>query len=60
MSTTPFLGFRLSEGTQRQGRPCETFQMSNVDYATRSPEPGTLLLIGSGLAGLALRRRRRS
>ena len=57
MSTTPFLGFRLSEGTQ-QGA-VETFQMSNVEYAP-VPEPGTLLLIGSGLAGLAMRRRRRS
>ncbi len=61
MSTTPFLGFQISEGTQGSGPgSVETFQMSNVAYAAPVPEPGTLLLIGSGLAGLAMRRRRRS
>jgi hypothetical protein len=42
--------------------------VGNVDFAVDSvafaaepvPEPGTLLLIGSGLTGLALRRRRRA
>jgi hypothetical protein len=35
------------------------FQMDNVEYNAATPEPGTLLLMGSGILGLTgvLRRR---
>ena len=53
----------FSDGSTRTGtyvRLIEQDVGAEVDIVTDPvPEPGTLLLIGSGLTGLALRRRRR-
>ena len=35
------------------------FKLSGVQYVERVPEPGTLALLGLGIAGLGLARRRR-
>ena len=36
------------------------FKLSGVQYVERVPEPGTLALLGLGIAGLGLARRRRT
>jgi hypothetical protein len=52
LASLDFQGFNFVAPTTPRG-----FQLDNIDV-TPVPEPGTLMLIGSGLAGLALRRRR--
>ena len=46
-----------------QNSTCDTgddyFKLSGVQYVERVPEPGTLALLGLGIAGLGLARRRR-
>lgn len=54
LSSLEFQGYNLLGPTTPRG-----FMLDNID-STEVPEPGTLTLIGAGLAGLGLRRRRRS
>ncbi len=54
-SDTPFTMVRLQ--TDGQGGSAETYNLDNMVFAP-VPEPGTMLLVGSGLVGLALKRRR--
>ncbi len=51
-----FTSVLLTEGTQASG--VETFYLDNMVYAP-VPEPGTFLLLGCGLAGIALYTRKR-
>ena len=62
---TGFFGFTSDElftsltFGQELGDCCnEVFQMDNVSFATSVPEPDTLALLGIGLAGIGLARRK--
>lgn len=58
VSDTPFQAMKLTEGSFNGGVVWETFDMDNMSYAP-VPEPGTLLLLGAGLFGTGVLRRRR-
>jgi hypothetical protein len=60
VSTSPWsLTVRLLEDTYLTNRLTLDFSTLSGDYTVATPEPATMLLLGSGIAGLMINRRRR-
>jgi hypothetical protein len=60
-STIPFIGLEITGADCSAGRDFETYILQGLSYeaADAVPEPSTLILVGAGLGGLVLWRRRK-
>ena len=60
IADTPFDSVTFEEGSNEPNLRNETFDMDAARFVASVPEPAVLALLGIGLAGICIQRRRRA